>query len=128
MPRTVLLVDDSVSIREIIKTFMGGGTFVFLEEETGDSALEVARGMQLDLVVADVKMPGMDGLTFVRHLRASKRPHLRAVPVILLTAEKSEELKKEALEAGVNVLVQKPVNRAKFMDVVNQLLGECAAK
>jgi two-component system, chemotaxis family, chemotaxis protein CheY len=122
MPQTVLVIDDSSTIREIIKIYLSGRSFEFVEAESGDRGLQLARLMQVDLVIADVKMPGMDGLTFVRHLRADEKPHLRTVPVILLTGEKSEDLKSQGLEAGANAFVQKPVSSGRLKEVVNQLL------
>jgi two-component system chemotaxis response regulator CheY len=122
VPQTVLVIDDSSTIREIVKIYLSGKSFEFVEAESGDRGLQLARLMQVDLIIADVKMPGMDGLTFVRHLRSDEKAHLREVPVILLTGEKSEDLKTQGLEAGANAFIQKPVSSGRLKEVVGQLL------
>jgi two-component system chemotaxis response regulator CheY len=109
MPHTILLVDDSKVIRELLKIYLMNDGFAFLEAEDGTRALSLARLMPVSLVIADVRMPGMDGLAFTRALRAEGRESLRRLPVILLTAHGGDAFRTEALAAGANAVLDKPV-------------------
>jgi two-component system, chemotaxis family, chemotaxis protein CheY len=121
---TILIIDDSPTIREIIKVYLMGRSWEFLDAESGDRGLNIARIMPVDLIIADVKMPGMDGLALTREIRADKNPNLRKVPVVLLTGEKSEDLREQGLQAGANAFLQKPVTSGKLKELVMQLLPE----
>jgi two-component system chemotaxis response regulator CheY len=122
MAQTVLLIDDSPTIRTIIKIYLMGRSFDFVEAEGGERGLQLARLMPIELVIADINMPGMDGLTFTKQLRADNNTKVRSLPVILLTGEKSEDLRTKGMEAGANAFIQKPVSSARLIEVVNQLL------
>lgn len=122
MPQTILLVDDSPTIRSIIKVYLMGRQFEFVEADEGQRALQLVRLVPVNLVIADIKMPGMDGLTFVKKLRTDERPHLRKMPVILLTGDKSEETRQKGLEVGANAFIQKPISSAGLIEAVNKIL------
>jgi two-component system, chemotaxis family, chemotaxis protein CheY len=119
---TILLIDDSPTIRTIIKIYLMGRSFEFLEAEGGERGLQIARLVPVNLAIADINMPGMDGLQFVKALRHDEKEVLRTLPVILLTGEKSEEIKAKGLEAGANAFIQKPVSSARLLEVVDQFL------
>lgn len=115
---TILLIDDSKVSRSLIKVFLMGRSFVFLEAEDGIGGLQTVQqrideSKAIDLVIADMNMPAMDGLTFVKKLRADKRPQMRTLDVVLLTSDTSEQLRKEALAVGVCAVVYKPVSSAE---------------
>lgn len=115
---TILVIDDSKVSRSLIKVFLMGRSFTFLEAEDGVGGLLTVqqnfdRGRPIDLVIADMNMPAMDGLTFVRKLKADVRNKLRDLDVVLLTADTSEPLRKEARAAGVCAVVYKPVSSAE---------------
>jgi two-component system, chemotaxis family, chemotaxis protein CheY len=122
MAKTILLVDDSQTIRTIIKVYLMAHAFEFVEAENGDRALQLSRLVPVELVIADINMPGMDGITFVQHLRADERSKARNVPVILLTGEKSPDLEVRGMKAGANAFIYKPVTSAKLTELVNQML------
>jgi two-component system chemotaxis response regulator CheY len=122
MAQTILLVEDSPTIRNIIKVYLMGGQYEFVEADGGARGLQLARLMPLDLVIADINMPGMDGITFLRELRADEQARVRNLPVILLTGEKSEELKAKGLKAGANDFIRKPVSSAGLVEIVNKHL------
>jgi two-component system chemotaxis response regulator CheY len=122
MPQTILIIDDSPTIRNIIKVYLMGSQFEFVEADGGERALQLARLMPIHLVIADINMPGMDGLTFVRNLRNDERAEVRSLPVILLTGEKSEQLRTQGLKAGANEFIRKPVSSAGLIEAVNRLL------
>lgn len=123
MPRKILLIDDSPSIRTIVKLFLMNRAVDFVEAKDGAEGLEVAGRADVDLVIADFNMPVMDGLEFVRRLRAHSEQRLRNVPVILLTANKEPEIRQQAEAAGA-LFAQKPVSREQLSAHVQAVLGE----
>jgi two-component system, chemotaxis family, chemotaxis protein CheY len=120
----ILIVDDSPTIRQILKTYLTGRSFEFVEADNGERALQLAKLMPVELVIADVRMPGMDGLELTRAIRGSETPRVRELPVILLTGDKSEEMKAEGLAAGATAFVQKPVSSENLKRIVNELLPQ----
>lgn len=122
MPRTLLLVDDSPTVRTIVKVYLTGLNFEYLEAANGNEALEVLQKSSVDLVIADVNMPGMDGVTFIERLRASPTPSLRSLPVILLSGEKSEDTQARGLKAGAHAFVKKPVSNEELRSAIDRAL------
>jgi two-component system chemotaxis response regulator CheY len=122
MPQTILLIDDSRTMREVLKVYLMGGRFSFLEAETGAQALDLLRLGDVDLVIADINMPEMDGFQFVRAVRASNMARVRDVPIILVTSDKSEEVRQHVKDVHVDAFMQKPVSAGKLVACVEQLL------
>lgn len=122
MSRQILLIDDSATMREILKVYLMGRGFSFIDCPGAARALEVLASQHVDLVIADINMPKMDGLTFVKTLRASEQPSMRDVPVILVTGDRGEDLKTRGKEAGANGFLQKPLSSEKLMQLVDELL------
>ncbi len=122
MRGTILLLDDSRTMREVLKVYLMGREFEFLEAERAERALALMRLVPVSLVLADLKMPVMDGLAFLQHLRGSDLPTLRQVPVIMVTGDKNEEWQARALSAGATAFLQKPLDSARVSDVVDRLL------
>ena len=124
MPRTVLVVDDSPTIRGFARLLLKSLDVKVTEAEDGEKALAAARAEAPALVLADVNMPVMDGLTLTRELRRDKA--LKKVPVLLLTADKSEDLQRQGREAGANEFLQKPLQAAELHAAVRRWLGDTA--
>ena len=124
MPRSVLVVDDSPTIRGFARLLLRSLDVKVVEAEDGAKALAAARASAPTLVLADVNMPVMDGLTLTRELR--KDSALKGVPVLLLTGEKSAELQKKGREAGANELLTKPLQAAELQAAVRRWLGDAA--
>jgi len=118
----VLLVDDSPTVRTIVRTFLLELRPSFLEATDGERALRLIRLSPVDLVIADVKMDPMDGITFVRTLRQDERPRIRDVPVVMLTGDRSEEIRKQGLEAGANAFVTKPIDPKTLLETIARVL------
>jgi two-component system chemotaxis response regulator CheY len=95
-----------------------------LEAEEAERAWQVCWLMPVDLVIADVNMPGTNGIGFVRQLRSADRPNLKQLPVILLTGDKSEELQNEGLRAGASAFVHKPISNTALVALVEKLLQD----
>jgi two-component system chemotaxis response regulator CheY len=123
MTRQILLIDDSATMREILKVYLMGRGFSFIDCPGAARALEILASQHVDLVIADINMPKMDGLTFVKTLRGHAQPSVRDVPVILVTGDRAEDLKSRGKEAGANGFLQKPLSSEKLMQLVDELLG-----
>ncbi|MFO0669315.1 MAG: response regulator [Polyangiaceae bacterium] len=98
MSRQLLLIDDSATMREILKVYLMGRGFSFIDCAGAARALEILAAQPVDLVIADINMPKMDGLTFVRTLRAHELPAVRNVPVILVTGDRGDDLRARGQE------------------------------
>ena len=119
---TILLVDDSATHRSLIKVFLAALRVEFVEAEDGQTGLRLLARSPVDLVIADVKMPGMDGLEFLRAVRASSQPRVARVPVVLITADQSEKLSRDGLAAGADAFLHKPISSAGVLEVVQRLM------
>ena len=123
MKPTVLLVEDSNTIRHITKIYLMKLKLGFLDAERAEQGLRLLDTHPVDLVIADFNMPGMNGLEFVRRVRATARPEVGRVPILLCTGGKAPELERRALEAGASEFVRKPVSSATLTAVVRRHLG-----
>jgi CheY-like chemotaxis protein len=106
--KKVLIVEDSPTTRAVVKVYLVGQKLEFLEANNGEDGLNMARQQRPDVIVLDLKMPGMDGFTFCRAVRAD--PFIRDTPVILLTGTKGAEVEKEAMAAGCSYFMNKPID------------------
>jgi CheY-like chemotaxis protein len=121
MAATILIIDDSPAHRRIMRVFLSGQAYRFLEADTGKRALELLRAEHVDLVIVDLRMPEMDGVTCIREIRSSRRPELRRMPIVVLTGVQSAD-DEEALAAGADSFLRKPVSSADVQQVVTKLL------
>src|SRR5438552_17914646 len=96
--KKVLIVEDSATTRAIVKVYLVGQHLEFLEADDGREGLRIARAANPDAIVLDLKLPGMDGLSFCRAVRAD--PAIRDTPIILVTGAKEEAVRREAIKAG----------------------------
>ncbi|AKQ63951.1 Chemotaxis regulator - transmits chemoreceptor signals to flagelllar motor components CheY [Myxococcus hansupus] len=118
----VLLVDDSPTVRNIVKIYLMNLKVSTVEADDAARGLQILRLVPVSLVIADINMPGMDGITFVKEVRASAMPQVRSVPILLLTAEKNVDLRQRGTEAGANAFIQKPVSHHELTETVRQFL------
>ncbi|AKI99724.1 Chemotaxis regulator [Archangium gephyra] len=123
MNRTVLIVDDSDTIRHILKVYLSKLKLDFLDADRGDRGLRLLGSSPVDLVIADFNMPGMSGLDFVRQVRADTRPEVSRVPLLLLTGGKAPDLEQRALQAGASEFVRKPISSSALSAVVRRHLS-----
>jgi DNA-binding response OmpR family regulator len=122
--RTVLLVEDSNTIRHILKVYLMKLKLDFLEADRAEEGTRLLSTHPVDLVIADVNMPGgMDGLDFVRQVRASEFTRVRHVPIVLLTGGKAPDLEAKALQAGASEFVRKPISIDSLAAVVRRHLA-----
>ena len=121
MAKTVLIVDDSSSLRTIVKMALTRAGYEVLEAGDGQEALEVLeRTPKVHLIVSDVNMPRMDGITLVGHVKQHARH--RFTPVIMLTTEGQDEKKQAGRAAGARAWIVKPFNPPQLLDAVSKLI------
>jgi two-component system chemotaxis response regulator CheY len=125
MAKTILAVDDSASMRQMIGVTLRGAGYQVVEAPDGEAALEYARKHRVDLVLADVNMPGIDGITLVAQLRTL--PSYRLTPLLLLTTESSQERKMQGKQAGATGWMVKPFNPVQLLATLERVLGNAAA-
>ncbi len=120
MSKTILTVDDSTTMRQMIAFTLSQAGFKVLEAADGVDALEVARSQAADLVITDVNMPRMDGITLVRELR--QLGTYKFTPILVLTTESTPEMKAKGKEAGATGWIVKPFSPEKLLETVNKVL------
>jgi CheY-like chemotaxis protein len=124
MARTILVVDDSPTIRNFARIFLKSLAVTVNEAEDGAQALSAVRASLPDVVVIDVDMPNMDGLQFTREVR--KDPAIAKLPVVLLTGDRSPEAKEAGREAGADDFLEKPIKGAELIAMVKKYLEPAA--
>ncbi|SDE62264.1 response regulator [Desulfuromonas thiophila] len=121
MAKTVLAVDDSRSILQMVSMTLKGAGYQVVEAGNGQEALAQAQKQKFDLVLTDLNMPVMDGLTLVQKLRAA--PAYKFTPILMLTTEAGESFKAKGKAAGLTGWLVKPFDPAKLLGVVKKVLG-----
>ncbi len=120
MAKTILIVDDSASIRQVVGLTLKGAGYDVVDAVDGRDALSKLDGRKLHLVISDVNMPNMDGISFVREMKI--RPAYKFTPVIMLTTEAGEAKKRDGQMAGAKAWVIKPFQPAQMLDAVSKLI------
>ena len=118
---SILAVDDSASMRQMVAFTLKGAGYNVIEAVDGKDALEKAKSGGADVVLTDVNMPNMDGITLIRELRAL--PAYKFTPILTLTTESATEKKMEGKDAGATGWIVKPFNPEKLLATVNKVLG-----
>lgn len=118
----ILTVDDSASIRQAIKIALSGEGYSVTEAVNGAEGLEKGGAGGFDLIVTDLNMPVMDGLTMIRELR--KRPAGAGVPILFLTTESDAAIKQEAKAAGATGWLTKPFDPEQLVRIVKKVLAK----
>lgn len=121
MAKTILAVDDSASLRQMVSFTLKGAGYDVVEAEDGTDGLAKAKGKQVDLVLTDQNMPKMDGLTLIKNLR--ELPQYKAAPILMLTTESSDAMKAQGKAAGATGWLVKPFDPAKLLEVVKKVIG-----
>lgn len=117
----ILAVDDSPSMREMIRIALSEAGFLVTEVADGRQALEMAKQSSFDLVLSDVHMPNMDGISLIRALR--QEPAYRHTPILMLTTESSPERKREGKQAGATGWIVKPFDPKQLIATMQRVLG-----
>lgn len=119
--RNILAVDDSPSMREMVRIALSDEGFHLTQAATGREALELARRTSFDLVLSDVNMPEMNGIELIRALRAEAA--YRHTPILMLTTESSSDRKREGKEAGATGWIVKPFDPVQLVATMHRVLG-----
>jgi two-component system chemotaxis response regulator CheY len=117
----ILAVDDSASMRQMVAFTLKSAGFDVVEAEDGSVALDIAKREKFSLVLADVNMPVMDGITLVRNLRTL--PDYKFTPMLMLTTEATPEKKLEGKAAGATGWLVKPFNPDQLIATIKKVTG-----
>jgi two-component system chemotaxis response regulator CheY len=120
MAETILAVDDSASMRQMVSFTLKQAGYIVVQAIDGMEALEYARGNSVSLVLTDVNMPRMDGITLVRELRLL--PAYKFIPMLMLTTEAGQDKKMEGKQAGATGWLVKPFDPEKLLATVAKVL------
>lgn len=121
MPKTILAVDDSASLRQMVSFTLKSSGYEVIEAVDGQDGLDKAKARGVDLVLTDQNMPRMDGLTLIRSLRGL--PQYKTTPILMLTTESSDAMKQQGRAAGATGWLVKPFDPQKLIEVVKKVIG-----
>lgn len=119
MPKSVLAVDDSKTIRDMVGFTLSRAGYTVTEASDGNAGAALAARQKFDCIITDLNMPGMDGLAFTRAVRAGTTN--RATPILLLTTESDPSKKTAGREAGATGWLVKPFNPEKLVETVRKV-------
>ena len=123
MSRTILIVDDSVSVRHSVSVVLKRAGFVMAEATDGEEGLAmVDSNRDLGMVICDINMPNMDGLEMVEKIKS--RPENKSLPILMLTTEGQMSMVKRAKQAGAVGWIVKPFDPNQLVQTVSKLTGE----
>ncbi len=121
MAKTILIVDDSTSIRQVVSFTLKQAGFAVVEGSNGKEGLaQLDAAPRVDLIVTDLNMPVMDGITFIKHVRS--RPQSKGTPVLMLTTESQDSKKQEGKAAGATGWLVKPFHPEKLLQTIARVL------
>jgi len=119
MSKTVLVVDDSASIRQVVSIALKGAGYEVIEACDGKDALSKLNGQKIHLIVSDVNMPNLDGIGLVKQVKA--HPQYKFTPIMMLTTESQESKKQEGKAAGAKAWLVKPFQPPMLLSAVSKL-------
>ncbi|WP_338845530.1 response regulator [Massilia sp. W12] len=123
MAKTILIVDDSSSLRRVVDIALTGAGYEVIQAADGRDALSKLAGLggkKVNLIISDVNMPNMNGIEFVTEVK--KDPAYKFVPVIMLTTEGQDEVKDMGRKAGAKAWIVKPFNPTQMLNAVQKLI------
>lgn len=121
MKKTILIIDDSAPLRMVLNELLVNAGFDTLQAADGAAALQQLDGRKVHLLICDLYMPDLDGLTLLQQIRTL--PAYRFTPVIMLSTEKSEDFKDKAYYAGAKAWVTKPFSPQQMLNAVARLIS-----
>jgi two-component system chemotaxis response regulator CheY len=120
MSKTILIIDDSASVRTVVKTALAGAGYQVIEACDGKDALTKLNGTKIHLIISDVNMPNMDGISFVKAAR--QIADYKFTPICMLTTEAEASKMAEGKAAGAKAWIVKPFQPPKLLDAVSKLI------
>ncbi|MEZ9229935.1 response regulator [Vibrio amylolyticus] len=121
MKKTILIVDDSESLRQVVNIALTGEGYDVIEAKDGVDGLSKLNGSKIHLIISDVNMPNMNGIDFVKQVKTLDK--YRFTPIIMLTTENQEYLKEESRKAGAKAWMVKPFKPDQMLQAVSKLLS-----
>jgi two-component system chemotaxis response regulator CheY len=121
MSKTILTIDDSASIRQMVAMTLSIAGHRVLEAVDGADGYTKATTNAVDVIITDLNMPNLNGIEFIRKYRT--HPSSKGIPIILLTTESDEELKRQAKEAGATGWIVKPFKQDQLLAVIKKVAG-----
>lgn len=118
---TIMTVDDTASMRQMISFTLNSAGYEVIQASDGAEALKLARDRKVDLVICDVNMPNMDGITLVKSLRTLDT--YKFTPILMLTTESQADKRDQGKSAGATGWIVKPFNPEQLVNVVKKVLG-----
>ncbi len=119
--KTILTVDDSPSIRQMVRLVLTQAGYTVVDAANGSEGLGKAKAQTFDLVVTDLNMPVMEGLSLIKELRGMSA--YRGVPIVLLTTESDAGVKQQAKAAGATGWMTKPFQKDQLLAIASKFLG-----
>ena len=120
MAKTIMIVDDSASLRQVVGISLRSAGYDVLEGADGTDALKKLTGQKVHLIISDVNMPNMDGISLVKEIK--KLPAYKFTPIVMLTTESADAKKSEGQAAGAKAWMLKPFNPPQLLAVVQKLV------
>lgn len=120
MARTIMIVDDSASMRQLVTFALKDAGYEVVAAVNGKDALGKLDGAKIDMIVTDLNMPEMDGIEFIQQLRAAEKH--KFMPIVMLTTESNESKKQEARKAGASGWIVKPFKVEQLLSVVRKFV------
>lgn len=120
MERRILIVDDSESVREMLTYSLEEAGYQIMAGVDGDDALKYCNGDKINLIITDLHMPNLDGISFIKKVR--KLHDYQYVPILFLTTESQHSKKLEAKEAGATGWIVKPFDADKLLMIIKKVL------
>lgn len=121
MSKKIMVVDDSASMRQLIKFTLSGAGYDVIEAVDGLDAIKKLNGHPVHLIIVDINMPNMDGIELIRKVRIHKEH--KFTPIIVLTTESRKTLKEEGKSAGATGWIVKPFTQSQLLQVIKRVLG-----
>ena len=121
MAKTILAIDDSASIRQMVAFTLKSSGYEVVDAVDGMDGLDKAKARSFNLILTDQNMPRMDGLTLIKSLRAM--PQYKTVPILMLTTESSDAMKQQGRAVGATGWLVKPFDPQKLIEVVKKVIG-----
>ena len=121
MSKHILVVDDSISIRQMVEMTLKGAGYTVTTAQDGQEALDKCKSQQFGFVLTDQNMPRMDGLTLIKNLRSLSG--FNRTPIVMLTTDADPEMKAKGKAAGATGWMVKPFDPNKLLDVTKRVLG-----
>ena len=121
MSKTVMIVDDAVSIRGLASMTLENAGYQVIEAQDGKDALEKLNHSKVNMVITDINMPNVDGIALIKAMKADSR--YKFIPVVILTKETEPALKQEAQQSGAKAWIVKPFKPNTILGVVQKVIG-----